>query len=246
VRFGEGEFFFYIFKRSKHTIMKLFISFILLASWGFSQVTDIDGNTYKIVKIGTQTWFAEDLKVTRFNNGDEIPDYTANWTYNTGKILDDSYLIKNLPAMCYYNNNKNNPLYSPYVTISNRNVCPNGYKVPSTRDYLILIDYLGGLEKAGIALKSADGWEHAGNNSSGFNLKGRGMRYGSGEFDNKYNSTYLLTKSIEKKINSNNDFIYYHPVIFATFSEDYYEKKPTKIDSQFAAVVAGTIRCIKD
>lgn len=230
----------------KHHSMKLLFLFILCTSFFYAQVKDIDGNSYQTVKIGTQTWFAEDLKVTRFNNGDAIPDYTENWTYNTVKIMNDSYLIKNLPAMCYYNGNKNNPLYSPYVTIDNRNVCPIGYKVPSTRDYLILIEYLGGLEKAGIALKSEDGWEHAGNNSSGFNLQGRGMIYGSGEFDNKYNSTYLLTSSIEKHINPSNDFIYYHPVIFSIFSEDYYNKKPTKIDSQFAAVVAGTIRCLKD
>ena len=113
-------------------------------------------------------------------------------------------------------------------------------------DYLILIDYLGGLEEAGIALKSTDGWEHAGNNSSGFNLKGRGMRYGTGEFDDKYNSTYLLTKSIEMKTNQYNGMVYYHPVIFSIFSEDYYEKKPTKIDSKYAPVVAGTIRCLKN
>ena len=113
--------------------MKLLLSFIILYSWGYSQVTDIDGNTYKTVKIGTQTWFAEDLIVTRFNNGEVIPDYTEGWTGNNVKIISDSYMIKNLPAMCYYNNNKNYPLYNPYVTIDNRNVCPNGYKVPSTR-----------------------------------------------------------------------------------------------------------------
>ena len=51
MKFDTWESFFYIFKLSKHIIMKLLLSFILLTSWGFSQVTDIDGNIYKTVKM---------------------------------------------------------------------------------------------------------------------------------------------------------------------------------------------------
>ena len=61
---------------------RIFVLVFIATSFTFvhSQVKDIDGNTYKILKIGNQIWFAEDLKVTRFNNGDIIPDLTNDWT----------------------------------------------------------------------------------------------------------------------------------------------------------------------
>ena len=60
-------------------------------------VTDIDGNTYKTVTIGEQTWMAENLNVSKFRNGDEIPEAKTNEEWikagNEGK-----------PAWCYYEN----------------------------------------------------------------------------------------------------------------------------------------------
>lgn len=59
-------------------------------------VTDIDGNVYKTVVIGTQTWFGENLKTTRFNDGTEIPEVTdfTEW-FNLAT-----------PGYCWYENNE--------------------------------------------------------------------------------------------------------------------------------------------
>ena len=111
-------------------------------------VTDIDGNVYHTVTIGTQTWLVENLKTTKYRNGDAIQNVTdANdWTnLSTG-------------AWCYYNNdNLNNTtygkLYNYYAVADSRNICPVGYHVPSTAEWQVLVDFLGGASIGGGKLK---------------------------------------------------------------------------------------------
>jgi len=79
----------------------LSLVFIIIAGFIYSQttVTDIDGNVYKTVKIGEQVWLAENLKVTKYRNGDPIPFITDSvaWTdLTTG-------------AYCNYRNKKKLP-----------------------------------------------------------------------------------------------------------------------------------------
>lgn len=103
-------------------------------------VTDIDGNVYKTVKIGTQTWMAENLKVTHYNTGitqaDEISliEDPIDW----GKLSSSAY--------CWYDNNKNanekyGALYNWYAA-SNPNIAPKGWHVPTDAEWTILENYL--------------------------------------------------------------------------------------------------------
>ncbi len=147
-----------------------------------SSLTDIDGNVYKVVKIGTQLWMAENLKVTHYRNGDTIPIVTddAQWdTLSNG-------------AYCAYNNDTDNIetyglLYNVFATDDNRFLAPDGWHIPSGLDWQIIIDYLGGNEIAGGKMKM-DGtslWispNSGATNESGFSALPAGGRSKSGTF----------------------------------------------------------------
>ncbi|NLK53510.1 MAG: PKD domain-containing protein [Bacteroidales bacterium] len=92
-------------------------------------ISDIDGNVYNTVIIGTQTWMKENLKTTKFNDGSDIPlviDNT-NWTNLS------------TPAYCWYNNNEAykttfGALYNAYAVNSGK-VCPTGWHVPTDEEW---------------------------------------------------------------------------------------------------------------
>ncbi|MCX6230291.1 MAG: fibrobacter succinogenes major paralogous domain-containing protein [Bacteroidetes bacterium] len=109
---------------------------------------DIDGNIYKTIRIGSQIWMAENLKVTRYRNGDLIPNITD---YN-------QWIYFNSAAYCNYNNDTNNAkiyghLYNFYVVSDSRNICPPGWHIPSYAEWETLTNYLGGDTIAGAKLK---------------------------------------------------------------------------------------------
>ncbi len=115
-------------------------------------ITDIDGNTYKTVTIGTQTWMAENLKTAKYNDGTVIPNIT------------DKTLWPNLTtgAWAYYNNDAANDakygkLYNWYAVSKtsngNKNVCPTGWHVPTNAEWTVLTDYLGGESVSGGKMK---------------------------------------------------------------------------------------------
>jgi uncharacterized protein (TIGR02145 family) len=128
------------------------------------QVSDIDGNTYKTVVIDDLVWFSENLKVTRFQNGDNIPNVSdsATWAGLTG------------PGMCSYQNDTSydcpyGKLYNFFVASDSRNPCPKGWRVPSKLDYDKLIDYYDSTANGGATSSLP--------NSAGGFLKSSGLRF---------------------------------------------------------------------
>jgi len=105
----------------------------------YGSVNDVDGNVYKTVKIGTQTWMAENLKVTHFQNGDEIKNETdlGKWGY---------FQIKT-SAYCWLKNDAKNKniygaCYNWYAASDSRNIAPAGWHVASAKDWDTLNKYL--------------------------------------------------------------------------------------------------------
>jgi len=150
----------------------------------YGTVTDVDRNKYKTIVIGTQTWMAENLRTTRYQNGDEIPNITDNtqWTNLT------------IGAYCNYNNTSNldtiatfGRLYNWYAVGDSRNIAPKGWRVPSIADWSTLIEYLGGDTIASNKMKEVGNvhWEDPfeSDNSSGFTALPGGSRYLSEGFD---------------------------------------------------------------
>jgi uncharacterized protein (TIGR02145 family) len=112
-------------------------------------VTDIDGNVYKTVQVGTQTWMAENLKTTHYRNGDPIPDITD----------DSAWLNLTTGAYCWYNNDSATfktyygALYNWYAVTDTRNIAPAGWHIPSDSEWNTLSAFLGGESVAGGKLK---------------------------------------------------------------------------------------------
>ncbi len=140
-------------------------------------VTDIEGNVYKTINIGTQIWMAENLKTTKYSNGDPIPNVTDGyWTsLTTG-------------AYCWYNNDAAikaiyGGLYNWYAVADSRNIAPTGWHVPTDAEWTTLTTFLGGDAIAGGKLKEtgATHWlnENVGaTNESGFTDLPGGFRFG--------------------------------------------------------------------
>jgi uncharacterized protein (TIGR02145 family) len=149
-----------------------------------SPVSDIDGNTYNTVGIGSQLWMAENLKTTKYRNGNLI-----------GTTTPADLAIPNDNTSKYqwaYGGNESNVatygrLYTWYAITDSRNVCPTGWHVPTIAEWTTLTDYLTynhyGYQGSGSdiakSMAATSGWnpnstpgnpgnDQASNNSSGF------------------------------------------------------------------------------
>jgi uncharacterized protein (TIGR02145 family) len=146
-------------------------------------LTDYDNNVYNAVAIGTQIWMNENLKVTHYQNGDDIAIVSDNtaWSNQTAG------------AYCWYNNEIANKdtygaLYNYFTTVDNRILCPVGWHVPSDAEWTTLTDYLGGEDIAGGKMKEIGltHWLKPNNdatNSSGFSALPGGYRVDDGAYN---------------------------------------------------------------
>ena len=161
----------------------------------YNTVSDYEENIYRTIKIGTQTWMAENLRATKFNNGAPIPLVTTN----------SEWAALLTPGYCWLNNDKEyygsmyGALYNWYVTSNTSNICPIGWHVPFNSEWITLIDYLGGSTFAGARLKESGifHWSdpNYATNSSGFTALPGGYREDTGTFDYTNAFSYWWTST---------------------------------------------------
>lgn len=147
-----------------------------------STCTDIDGNVYRTVRIGTQVWMAENLKTTRYKDGTAIP---------TG-LSDAAWQATTTGAYAIYDNNAaNNTTYGKlynWYAVNTGKLAPAGWHVPTDAEWTTLTDYLGGASVAGDKMKATTLWAPytgiTNTNSSGFTGLPAGFRDYYGTYTN--------------------------------------------------------------
>lgn len=179
---------------NKFTMAKSYISFLftLFVFHSFSQlytvgagVSDVDGNNYPTIDINGQEWMAENLRTTKYSNGDSIPNKEVglDWVHLTNG------------SWVWYNNDSSyeqpyGKLYNFFSVEDSRGLCPSGWRVPSQQDFDLLINTIGGYSGTSMKLKVTEDsyWSYTsimgdtvynnGTNTSGFSGVPSGFRYG--------------------------------------------------------------------
>lgn len=197
----------------------------------YGTMTDIDGNVYKTVKIGNQTWMAENLKVKHYRDGASLPNITEekDWRYTLNG------------AWCNYNNdvsigNVYGLLYNWYAITNVHQIAPKGWHLPTEEEWRTLYNYVGQSRESGVKMREK-GTAHwaadVGNNETGFTALGGAGRVFvfEGEFANFGYWAYWWTAT-EKSSTTGKNIDFYVKGYF-----DFADKP--KADGL-------SIRCIKD
>jgi uncharacterized protein (TIGR02145 family) len=211
-------------------------------TFNFIPCTDADINNYPTVQIGSQTWMAENLKTTKYNDGLDIPLVTNDY----------DWMFMYSPAYCWYNNNSSfkstyGALYNFYA-VNTGKLCPAGWHVPDKVEWATLRDYLinngygyeGSGEDIGKSLATTWGWTPSGilgsvgkdqlsNNSSGFSGLPGGYRY-NGFSDADFYATWWADKESGGSVYG---FSIWNIATGASIGTDYKE-------------VGFSVRCLKD
>lgn len=154
---------------------------------GASEIKDGDGNVYQTVTIGTQVWLNENMKTTSYNDGTPLNLVESADDWN--KDISGAY--------CWYNNNETEfksvygALYNWHAVNSDK-LCPRGFRVADSLDWVALATFAGGTEVAGGMLKEMgeihwDSPNTGATDTYGFSAVGGGFR--------NYSGSYLELKS---------------------------------------------------
>jgi uncharacterized protein (TIGR02145 family) len=211
-------------------------------------LTDIEGNTYNWIGIGTQAWMAENLKTTKYYDGTAIP------------LVTDGTEWDNLttPGYCWYNNDETSykdtygALYN-YHTVNTDKLCPAGWHVPTDAEWTELENYLiaNGYNydgsttgyKAGKSLAATSGWnssisigdignDQQSNNSTGFTALPGGYRTNVGPFGGEGLKAYFWSSTAGSSSSAWSRGLYYdYEFLFLNYGSKVY---------------GFSVRCVRD
>lgn len=205
--------------------------FFLISCNNEETIKDFDGNIYHTTKIGNQSWMVENLKTTRFNNGDLIKNSKSNSDWKQSEAgysiyNNDSTFVKNYGF-----------LYNYHCLKDSRGISPKGWRIPTEEDIRELESFINSNTKTRIFLKEK-GNSHwlpsnaSANNATGFNALPGGYRDDEGFFYMmNANGYYWTTKgSVE--------FYHWSPRMFQAFAD-------VRRDNVFTKY-GFSIKCIKE
>jgi len=171
--------------QNKNLILSaVFIMLLGTTSLHAQTVKDIDGNIYSVLTIGNQMWMGENLKTTKYRNG-ELIKTTSPATKDIRGEFSPQY-------QWAYDGKESNVavygrLYTWFAVTDSRGVCPIGWHVPTDAEWSTLTTFLGGEIVAYSKLKESGElhWINydTGTNEIGFTALPGGLRNGKGSFD---------------------------------------------------------------
>jgi uncharacterized protein (TIGR02145 family) len=208
-----------------------------------TSISDFDGNLYKTVTIGSQVWMAENLKTTKYNDGIELPNISANSTW--AGLSSGAY--------CWYQNN-----YATYGSVSaamynwyavnTGKLCPTGWHIPTDAEWCTLEQYVDptitcnstgqrGVDGGGkLKETGTTHWLSPNNgatNSSGFTALSGGFRWSDGVF---YDYPYIACFWTSTECSSTNAWRRW---------VHYYYTQITR-DTESPKGNGYSVRCVKD
>ena len=220
---------------------------------GINTVSDIDGNVYRTVNIDGKVWMRENLRTSRYNDGEKIYEFQLpeKWEDPIDPFPWSDALVG---AWCWYDNDSKydviyGKLYNWYAIEQNK-LCPIGWHVPSDEEWTELIDFLdpvsvdpnviGSQSSVSGGKMRATGTEHWGQtggditNASGFTGLPAGWRSSSGNFQEIGIWTYLWARNA---VIAETDKAWFRDI-------DYYD---AGIDRGKGFKLNGfSVRCVKD
>ena len=226
---------------------------------GTSTVSDIDGNAYETIAIGSQCWTTTNLKVTKYNDGSVIPDLTGStsnpWATSGART---EYVLTGVTGYV----GTFGYLYNWYAVNDLRKLCPAGWHVPTDAEWTIMIQTLDPMQlvnstnvstftgaqsaTAGTVMKSTVtnssigsglGWNPAsppnpGTNTSGFSVLPGGFRFGNGSFIGIRDIAFFWSATEFGSVGAWNRYLYYSS---GSVGRDNYNKS-----------VGASVRCLRD